>query len=184
MTPISFDLHQKETFIRDLRKTNGNNPAEKGEQDMKKSLSGKIAFGIGGAAKDMVYTLSAYYLMYYYQNVLDLSPAFVGTVLMAARLFDALNDPVMGVLVARTRSRWGRLRPWIFSGSILNAFMLYALFAAPDVPETGIMVWFTVVYLLWGITYTMLDIPYWSMIPAAAETVSDRENLAVIGRTC
>ena len=151
---------------------------------MKKSLSGKIAFGIGGAAKDMVYTLSAYYLMYYYQNVLDLSPAFVGTVLMAARLFDALNDPVMGMLVARTRSRWGRLRPWIFSGSILNAFMLYALFAAPDVPETGIMVWFTVVYLLWGITYTMLDIPYWSMIPAAAETVSDRENLAVIGRTC
>ena len=151
---------------------------------MKTSLSGKIAFGIGGAAKDMVYALSAYYLMYYYQNVLGLSPAFVGTVLMVARFFDALNDPLMGVLVAKTRSRWGRFRPWIFSGSILNAFVLYALFSAPELPETGIMVWFTAVYLLWGITYTMLDIPYWSMIPAAAEKTSDRENLAVIGRTC
>ena len=151
---------------------------------MKKSLGGKIAFGVGGAVKDMAYTLSAYYLMYYYQNVLGLSPSFVGTVLMIARFFDALNDPIMGVLVAKTRSRWGRFRPWIFSGTVLNAFTLYALFAAPKMPETGIMVWFTVVYLLWGITYTMLDIPYWSMIPAAAETMSDREKMAVIGRTC
>ena len=154
------------------------------EQTMKMSVGGKIAFGIGAFGKDMVYSLSAYYLMYYYQDILKLSPSFVGTVLMVARIFDALNDPVMGALVARTRSRWGRFRPWLFSGTILNAFVLYALFAAPVTTETWIMVWFTVAYLLWGITYTMLDIPYWSMIPAAAETTADREHLAVIGRTC
>ena len=151
---------------------------------MKIGVGGKIAFGIGAFGKDMVYSLSAYYLMYYYQDILKLSPSFVGTVLMVARIFDALNDPVMGALVARTRSRWGRFRPWLFSGTILNAFVLYALFAAPVTSETWIMVWFVAAYFLWGITYTMLDIPYWSMIPAAAETTADREHLAVIGRTC
>ena len=148
------------------------------------NLRGKIAFGIGAAGKDMVYSLTAYYLMYYYQDVLGLNPTFVGLILMIARIFDALNDPFMGVLVARTRTRWGRFRPWLFSGSVLNALTLYALFAAPAGEETGIMVWFTVVYLLWGITYTMLDIPFWSMIPAVAETSREREHLAVVGRAC
>ena len=157
---------------------------ERKGQTVKISVGGKIAFGIGGFGKDMVYSLTAYYLLYYYEDILNLNPSFVGTILMVARIFDALNDPVMGVLVARTRTRWGRFRPWLFSGTALNALVLYALFAAPAVPETGLMVWFAVAYLLWGVTYTMLDIPYWSMIPAAADSASDREHLAVVSRTC
>ena len=75
----------------------------------------KAAFGIGAVGKDMVYALSASYVMYYYQDVLGLSATFVGLILMIARVFDAFNDPFMGVLVAKTRTRWGRFRPWIFS---------------------------------------------------------------------
>ena len=90
----------------------------------------------------------------------------------------------MGVLVAKTRTRWGRFRPWIFSGTLLNALVLYALFAAPVLDEAALMVYFSVVYILWGVTYTMMDIPYWSMIPAVTRTPKDRENLSMVGRTC
>ena len=148
------------------------------------TLKQKTAFGIGAVGKDMVYALSASYVMYFYQDVLGLSATFVGLILMVARVFDALNDPFMGILVAKTRSRWGRFRPWLFSGTVLNAVVLYALFAAPQMEQAGLMVYFAVVYILWGVTYTMMDIPYWSMIPAVTKTPADRENLSVVGRTC
>ena len=151
---------------------------------MELTLKQKVAFGIGAVGKDMVYALSASYVMYYYQDVLGLSATFVGLILMIARVFDALNDPFMGVLVAKTRSRWGRFRPWLFSGTVLNALVLYALFAAPQLEQAALMVYFSVVYILWGVTYTMMDIPYWSMIPAVTKTPADREHLSVVGRTC
>ena len=151
---------------------------------MKLTKSQTAAFGIGAIGKDMVYALSASYVMYFYQDILGLSATFVGLILMIARVFDALNDPFMGILVAKTRTRWGRFRPWLFSGTVLNAVVLYALFAAPNLDETGMMVYFAVIYIVWGTTYTMMDIPYWSMIPAVTEMPKDRENLSVVGRTC
>ena len=151
---------------------------------MELTLKQKTAFGIGAVGKDMVYALSASYVMYYYQDVLGLSASFVGLVLMAARFFDAFNDPFMGVLVAKTRTRWGRFRPWIFSGTLLNALVLYALFAAPVLDEAALMVYFSVVYILWGVTYTMMDIPYWSMIPAFTESGKEREGLSALARSC
>lgn len=142
------------------------------------------AYGLGAVGKDMVYALSASYIMYYYQDILGLSATFVGFILMIARVFDAANDPFMGVVVAKTNSRWGKFRPWLFTGTILNAFVLYALFAAPAVSGKALMIYFAVMYILWGMTYTMMDIPFWSMIPAVTSTIKDRENLSVVGRTC
>ena len=141
------------------------------------------AYGLGAVGKDMVYALSASYIMYYYQDILGLSATFVGFILMIARVFDAANDPFMGVVVAKTNSRWGKFRPWLFTGTILNAFVLYALFAAPAVSGKALMIYFAVMYILWGVTYTMMDIPFWSMIPAVTSTIKDRENLSVVGRT-
>ncbi|MBQ2041611.1 MAG: MFS transporter, partial [Firmicutes bacterium] len=151
---------------------------------MKLSLKQKIAFGLGAVGKDMVYALSASYVLYYYQDLLGIKASFVGLILMVARVFDAINDPFMGIVVAKTKSKWGRFRPWLFTGTILNAFVLYALFAAPKTQGTGLLVYFAVIYILWGMTYTIMDIPYWSMIPAITDTPKDRENLSVIGRTC
>ena len=141
------------------------------------------AYGLGAVGKDMVYALSASYIMYYYQDILGLSATFVGFILMIARVFDSANDPFMGVVVAKTNSRWGKFRPWLFTGTILNAFVLYALFAAPAVSGKALMIYFAVMYILWGMTYTMMDIPFWSMIPAVTSTTKDRENLSVVGRT-
>ena len=151
---------------------------------MKLTRSQTAAFGVGAVGKDMVYALSASYVMYFYQDILGLSATFVGLILMIARVFDALNDPLMGILVARTHTRWGRFRPWLLSGTVLNAVVLYALFAAPNLNEASLMVYFAIVYILWGTTYTMMDIPYWSMIPAVTSTPQDREGLSVVGRTC
>ena len=142
------------------------------------------AYGLGAVGKDMVYALSSSYVMYYYQDILGMSAAYVGLILLIARIFDAANDPFMGVVVAKTHSKWGRFRPWIWSGSVLNAFVLYALFAAPDFQGTGLLVYFPVIYILWGVTYTMMDIPFWSMIPAVTDNSKDREHLSVVGRTC
>ena len=142
------------------------------------------AYGLGAVGKDMVYALSASYIMYYYQDILGLSATFVGFILMIARVFDAANDPFMGVVVAKTNTKWGKFRPWLFTGTILNAFVLYALFTAPAVSGKALMIYFAVMYILWGVTYTMMDIPFWSMIPAVTYTTKDRENLSVVGRTC
>ena len=142
------------------------------------------AYGLGAVGKDMVYALSASYIMYYYQDILGLSASFVGFILMIARVFDAANDPFMGVVVAKTNTKWGKFRPWLFTGTILNAFVLYALFAVPAVSGKALMIYFAVMYILWGVTYTMMDIPFWSMIPAVTSTTKERENLSVVGRTC
>ncbi|MBD3949992.1 MFS transporter [Aerococcaceae bacterium zg-1292] len=141
------------------------------------------AYGLGAVGKDMIYALSASYVMYYYQDLLGLQASFVGLILMIARIFDAVNDPFMGVVVAKTNTKWGKFRPWLFTGTILNALVIYALFAAPNLDKGALMVYFAVMYILWGITYTMMDIPFWSIIPAVTSQPQDRENLSVVGRT-
>lgn len=151
---------------------------------MKFSKRQTAAFGVGAVGKDMVYALSSGYVMYYYQDVLGIDPGFIGLILLIARIFDAANDPFMGIIVAKTKSKWGRFRPWIFSGTILNAFVLYALFSAGRFQGVGLNVFFAVIYILWGVTYTMMDIPFWSIIPAVTREPKDRESMSVVGRTC
>ena len=152
---------------------------------MKFSKTQTAAYGLGAVGKDMVYALSSAYVMYYYNQILGISAGFVGLILMIARVFDAVNDPFMGVVVAKTRTKWGKFRPWILSGTVLNAFILYALFAVPKGMEgSGLKAYFAVVYILWGVTYTMMDIPYWSLIPAVTKEPKDRESMSVVGRTC
>ena len=77
--------------------------------EAKRSLSGreKFAYGIGAVGKDMVYMLSASYISIYFLDVMGISAAAIAVLLMAARVFDAFNDPIMGVLVAKTKTRWG-----------------------------------------------------------------------------
>ena len=85
------------------------------------SLKEKISYGLGAVGKDMVYMLSASYVLYYYQDTLGVNAITMGVILMAARIFDAFNDPIMGVIVAKTRTRWGKFRPWLMIGTLLNA---------------------------------------------------------------
>lgn len=157
----------------------------KGRREMKLSAGEKISYGLGAVGKDMVYMLSAGYILYYYQDVLGVSAIAMGMILMAARVFDAFNDPVMGVIVAKTKTKWGKFRPWLLIGTILNAIVLYLMFAAPpSLDGKGLVAYAAVAYVLWGVTYTMMDIPFWSMIPAFTEGGKERENLSTLARSC
>ncbi len=152
---------------------------------MKLSRREKVSYGLGAVGKDMVYMLSASYVLYYYQDILGVSAIAMGVILMAARIFDAFNDPVMGVIVARTRTRWGKFRPWLMIGTLTNAVILCIMFAAPPALDgAGLVAYAAIVYVLWGVTYTMMDIPFWSMIPAFTEGGREREGLTTLARSC
>lgn len=145
----------------------------------------KIGYGVGAVGKDMVYALVSGFILYFYNDVLGVSGAFIGVMMMAARVFDAVNDPIMGVVVEKTRTRWGRFRPWILAGTLTNALVLYAMFAVPEgLAGSPLLWWMSIAYVLWGVTYTLMDIPFWAMIPAITRPGKEREAMAVIGRTC
>lgn len=148
-------------------------------------LRQKLAYGVGAVGKDMVYMLSASYVLYYYQDILGVSSLAMGIILMVARVFDALNDPLMGMLVAKTKTRWGKFRPWLLIGTITNAVILFLMFAAPpSLDGGGLVAYAAITYILWGVTYTMMDIPYWSMVPAFTSNQKDRESMSTFGRSC
>lgn len=151
---------------------------------MKLSAREKFSYGLGAIGKDLVYMLSASYILYYYQDILGVSAIAMGVILMAARVFDAFNDPIMGIIVAKTKTRWGKFRPWLLIGTVLNSIILFIMFAAPpSLDGSGLVAYAAVTYILWGVTYTMMDIPYWSMIPAFTESGPEREGLATLGRS-
>lgn len=145
----------------------------------------KISYGLGAVGKDMVYMLSASYILYYYQDILGVNAVIMGAILMVARVFDAFNDPLMGVLVAKTKTKWGKFRPWLLIGTILNAIILVLMFSAPESFTGNKLAGFAAAtYILWGVTYTMMDIPYWSMIPAFTQGGKEREGLSTLARSC
>ena len=155
--------------------------------ETKKGLTGKekFAYGIGAVGKDMVYMLSASYILYYFQDIMKTSAIAMGVILLVARVFDAFNDPIMGVVVAKTKTKWGKFRPWLLIGTVTNAVILFLMFAAPPALDgKGLVAYAAVFYILWGITYTMMDIPYWSMIPAFTEGGKEREGLSALARSC
>lgn len=148
-------------------------------------LKEKASYGLGAVGKDMVYMLSASYVLYYFQDILGVSAAAMGVILLVARVFDAFNDPIMGIVVANTKTRWGKFRPWLLIGTLTNAAVLFLMFAAPpSLDAKGLVAYAAVTYIVWGVTYTMMDIPYWSMIPAFTEGGKEREGLTTLARSC
>lgn len=155
--------------------------------EKKRNLTGreKAGYGLGAVAKDMVYMLSASYVLYYFQDIMGVNAFAMGVILLVARIFDAFNDPIMGVIVAKTRTRMGKFRPWLLIGTMTNAVVLYLMFACPPALDgSGLIAYAAVTYILWGVTYTMMYIPFWSMIPAFTRGGKERENLTTLARSC
>lgn len=164
-------------------KTITENYAFMGGRKMGLTFKEKYSFGIGALGKDLCYAIVATYLMIYFTDVVGLAPAFVGTLFLVARLWDAVNDPAMGMIVDNTRSRFGKFRPWILIGTLINATILIFLFRKPQgLSGTSLYVYFSIMYILWGMTYTIMDIPYWSMLPSLSNTVEERNQMSVIPR--
>ena len=149
---------------------------------MKLTAKAKYSYGIGALGKDLVYGIVGTYLMFYFTDVVGLAPAFVGTLFLVARIWDTVNDPMMGMIVDNTKTRFGKFRPWILIGTLINAVVLIFLFKKPDLEGLPLYAYFSVMYILWGMTYTIMDIPYWSMIPSLTKDKQERERVAVIPR--
>ncbi|CAH8234390.1 melibiose:sodium transporter MelB [Vibrio aestuarianus] len=143
------------------------------------TLQTKLSYGLGALGKDFACAPIYIFLMFYFTDVAGLSAAFVGTIFLAARIVDAITDPMMGVIVDNTRSKFGKFRPWIVIGTLLNAVVLVGLFSTHMFEGTALYVYAAAAYILWGLTYTIMDIPYWSMIPALSSSRQEREKLVV-----
>ena len=145
----------------------------------------RASYGAGAFGKDICFMLSSSWALYYFTTVMGMNPGAMGVILLVARIFDAFNDPLMGVVTAKTRTRWGKFRPWLFIGTLTNAVILFVMFACPPTLTGGALVAYAAVfYILWGLTYTMMDIPFWSMIPAFTRGGQERESLSTLGRSC
>ena len=147
----------------------------------------KYCFGLGTIGRDMFYSLESMYLLYFLTEVRKLDDAMlalVGGILTTLRIVDAFNDPITGVIIDNTRTRWGKFKPWMLIGALISAVCMLAMFA--DLPVTGITyaVVFGISYILWDIFYGVNDIAYWTQLPALSLDQRSRESMGAFARIC
>jgi len=146
-----------------------------------------VTFGLGTLGRDMVYAIVSMFLIFYLTDVINLPTAtmwWVAGIILAARIFDALTDPLMGFIIDNTNTRWGKFKPWMTVGLITSPIFTILLFTDFNLQGTGYIVSFAVFYFLWGISYTTHDISYWSMLPTLTVDQKEREKIGSLARIC
>ena len=148
------------------------------------SIKEKLGYGVGAIGLDLSYGMFYSYLSLFLTNALGINPAFLLIITPIARLWDGFNDPMMGMIVDRTKTKMGKYRPWIIGGATLNAIVLCLLFNNPGFASgsVGLYVYAAVLYVMWGMTNTLADIPFWSMVPSFASEEKDRNLVSTIAR--
>ena len=152
-----------------------------------KTNRNKYTFGLGTVGRDMLYTMISMYLMFYLTDVLALPDDtlwWITGVMLAARVFDAFNDPVMGVIVDNTHTKYGKFKPWICIGAVFVSVFTILLFTDFGLTGSAYVLFFAVVYVLWGISFTMNDISYWSMLPTLSQDQHEKEQIGSVARIC
>ncbi|MGF7012429.1 sugar (glycoside-pentoside-hexuronide) transporter [Lachnospiraceae bacterium PF1-22] len=147
----------------------------------------KYCFGIGTIGRDMFYTLVSMFILVYITEVRIVSDDMlkvITAVLFVLRIFDAFNDPIMGVLVDNTRSRFGKFKPGMLIGAIVGGAAMVMMFADTKLDGMGYVVMFAVCYMLWDLFYGLNDIAYWSMMPALSTDQKVRESIGAFARIC
>lgn len=151
--------------------------------DYKTTWGQKIGYGVGAIGLDLSYGMFYSYLAYYLSSVLGLKEAFLLVLTPLARIWDGINDPIMGTIVDNTKTKMGKYRPWILIGALSNAVVLSLLFTSFGMSGTKLYIYIAIMYILWGMTNTMADIPYWSMVPSFTNDPQDRNLVATVART-
>jgi melibiose permease/lactose/raffinose/galactose permease len=147
----------------------------------------KYCFGLGTIGRDMLYTTESMFLMIYLSEVLKLSDStllLMTGILTALRIFDAFNDPIMGILVDNTRTRWGKFKPGMLIGALGGGFFTVLMFTDMGISSAAYAVLFTICYLAWDVLYGLNDIAYWSMLPALTTDQKERERIGAFARIC
>ncbi|MDY3080396.1 MAG: glycoside-pentoside-hexuronide (GPH):cation symporter [Oscillospiraceae bacterium] len=147
-------------------------------EDLKLRKKNLIMFPLGTVGRDMEYYLFTSCIMTFVlftRNLTSAQFAAITAIVVAARIFDALNDPIMGNIIERTRTRWGKFKPWLVIGILSTSVVVYLAF------NTSLQGWsfvwfFGVIYFMYSITYTMHDISYWGMVPALSSDANARNQ--------
>ncbi|MCK5155171.1 MAG: MFS transporter [Spirochaetales bacterium] len=138
----------------------------------------RFGFGIGDLGGNLFFTIIGFYLLYYLTDVVHLSAALAGTVLMIGKIWDAVTDPLTGYLSDRTRSRWGRRRPYMFVGSLISVAAMILMFTNPGISSQQSLFWLMTFYFcLLNTAYTLVNIPYAALLPELTQDFDQRTVL-------
>ncbi len=141
-----------------------------------------VSYGLAGLGQNMVYGMMSTYLMIFYTDVFLIPSTVVGTMFLIAKLWDAINDPIMGSFVDRTRSKFGKMRPYLLYTPLPIAVITILLFMAPNFSTSGKIIYIYITYLLWGMIYTACDVPYWSLSSVMTPHIGERTRLVSFTR--
>ena len=154
---------------------------------MQQNKRNQVFFGLGTIGRDMFYTTVATYLIYYLTDILNLDDSTMwgmAIILTVLRVFDALNDPLMGLVVDNRKGRFGKFKPMIALGAVLGALFMVPMFMDFGLGQTAYLLLFAVLYLGWDLFYGINDIAYWSMLPALSVQPRERERIGAFARIC
>ncbi len=146
----------------------------------------RLGFSVAGFGQNLVYNFVSIYMLVYLVEGVGLSRAGIVTataILTAAKVYDAVVDLAIGITVDRTRSRWGRYRPYILVTALPVALLTVVLFSVPALPETQQLVWLGIGFLAFATAYTFGDVPYWAMTSAVPPDAANRTSLIAWART-
>lgn len=141
------------------------------------SHKSRVAYAAGDAGINLYFMSTMTFLLYFYTDYFGLQADVAAAVFLVARMVDAVTDPFMGYIADRTRSKWGRFRPYLMFGGIPLAVISVATFTVPDFNETGKIIWAYVTYILFGVLYTVVAVPYAAMTSVLTDDYNERSTL-------
>ena len=142
------------------------------------SLKEKIGFSLGDAASNLYFQTFIIFLLNFYTDVFGLPAAAVGTMFLVTRIFDAVNDPIMGAVADRVNTRWGKFRPFVFFFSIPLAIMGVLTFTTPGYDVAGKLVYAYITYNLLMVMYTIVNVPYSALMGVITPNSMERTELS------
>lgn len=169
-------------FKETVNKMLGVDPSKPDEMQAKEVLS----YSIAGFGQNIICQLVTTFFMFYLTQVVvteDSSIMYLAYMFLFARLFDAFNDPIMGTIVDITKSKYGKMRPYLKYSPIPIAIFTVLLFTSiPGISESGKLAYSTVIYLCWGIAYTSVDVPYWGLASSMTSDTDKRNTMLTVAR--
>lgn len=141
-------------------------------------LKEKIGYGLGDAASSMFWKLFSMYLLFFYTDIFGIPAAAVGTMFLVTRIWDAVNDPLVGILADRTESRWGKFRPYLLWVAVPFGILGVLTFTSPGFGASGRLVWAYVTYTCMMMVYSLINVPYASLLGVMSPDPGVRTELS------
>lgn len=161
-----------------LHKILGTSPDTPDEMQPKEVLS----YSIAGFGQNLICQLVTSFFLFFLTDAVGINPIWLAVMFLCARLFDAFNDPIMGTIVDMTRSRYGKMRPWLLYMPIPICILTVLMFISTDIGEVENFIYATVIYVMWGICYTTVDVPYWGLASSMTSDTDKRNTMLTIAR--